>query len=749
MTPQGSNIDCDEYDFDCFLKGDDDDDAVVHPLTLPTLPSWQLPTLQPPETGLDLPPPVYTCDDRSGNICIIQGVDDLNRWTFAAYDMQGVSPFNGIKFTSCHVDKLPAKVMVVNYRYPGSITTIDLSGIHIKMVEKFHFTVFNLLYVNLSRNEIENLDSSSIFGAHPKLQVLDLSLNRIGSIGSNAFDGLSELRVLKLNENQLKVITESVFAPLIRLIDLELCGNLIERFENTPFAQLVDLQMICLQQNNFSEFNFNLFERNPVFRAISLGNNNNGTDFISLIGNINFTGDDVHLSQVIQSNTTIIPSRSVSIKNSKLSELMIPTIAENIVATNSTIKMLLFDGNDSMLLRADFSRNLLAGQLSFEYCRKLEVLDLSFNQIEGVKFSNQSRLTNLNLSNNKLTLIHPTMANLINLKMLDLSFNCIENFEIHTFHTMTSLEVLNLRESCFKSLDYGTFSLQVNLKVLDISFNRLNNVDLELLSASAELQDLFIDGNNLTNIQSIDQIGNYFPNLRSIGLTHNDWNCKELSQLVNKIRRLNVNLFVEKSVSHKTNIRGIGCTTRNSTRETLIVMKDAVPINHTAYMNKIEKINEIVQTVNELNDTRNNRESLRNAFRDLQQEKSKLKSDFDKQIDQLKTFGKGIVQKFKTLIDDNSKALNKMKARLLELDETNNEKNELIVDRIKSLNDKLKSIQSDEENFSDNRIVAKYKTNRQSDYYGDLDSLKTLEIILIVSLFVLVTVALYYIYVYC
>ncbi|XP_037044070.1 toll-like receptor 3 [Bradysia coprophila] len=694
---------------------------------------------------------MHACDGFNGSTCIMNDISNLyDRIFYALYVWN--KPSYGIKFTSSHFDELTSSEVNVVYDSIHSITNIDLSGNHIKIVKKFHFTIEGLLVANLSGNEIANLDSSSIFKAHPQLQTLDLSFNRITSIVSDAFDGLLELNYLNLNDNQLKVIVEYVFAPLVSLKDLELCRNLIEKFENYPFVHLVNLKKISLEKNNFSEFNFNLFERNIKLRQISLGDNY-GNGFLSLIGSINFTAMidgmfDVKLTKIIQSNC-IIPAQSVFIKDSKLSELMIPTVVETIEATNSSITKLLFKDHDSSLRIGDFSRNSITGQLSFENCHKLEILDLSFNQIQSIRFSNQSPITDLNLSNNNLTLIHQTMTSLSNLKILDLSFNCIGTFEVHTFGNMISLEVLNLRQSCLKSLAYGTFSFQVNLRVLDISFNNLNSIDLELLSAQAELEELFIDGNNLTNIQSIDQIEIYLPRLRQVGLTHNNWSCETLSNLIKKFRQLRITVFVEMAISNTTNIKGIGCTARNSTQQTVVLPNISMPINQTAYMSKIEKINEIVETVNKLKDTRNYRESLDNAFRDLQQEKLKLKLDFNEQIIQLKAFGRGILHKFTILNDENSETLMKMKARILQLSQTNNEKYDLIVESIKSLEDKLKLIQLNEENITDNRKTAKHKIKLESDYRDDLGSIRTLEIILIVSLFVLLTVAIYYIYVYC
>lgn len=687
----------------------------------------------------------YSCDMiYQKSVCVVLNISDISYWSYQIGD-----EISELKFMSCNFPELSTTISIYSGYYKP-VRTIDLSRNHIRSLEKFHFELNYLLEANLSLNYIENLETPSIFAAHPHLRKIDLSYNLIAFIHADAFDGLTELEELFLNNNVINGINGLMWAPLVQLRCLDLSANFIETLENNSFGDLVHLQKLYLQRNVFVQFNFDDLDSNVDLRELSLGND----DPLSLTGNINLP-TSVKLSKIVLSNF-ITHTKSVSITNSTLSNFTIGKEVENIVASNSSLTTLIFDFDDESPIRvADFSHNLLTGDLSFDNWRNLEILDLSFNRIENVSVTNCSLLTKLNLSNNNVTIL-ANMTTLTNIKILDLSFNCIENFQLNTFGSMISLEVLNLRETCFQSIDYGTFSSQTNLRVLDISFNNLNSMDLNLLSIQLNLEDLFIDGNNLTEVQSLDSIGIYFPKLRSMGLTHNRWSCTTLNQMINKLYLLSVKVFVENSIKHTTNVKGIGCTTAsfNSSKETLMVPESPMSLNHTAYiayMSKIEKVNEIVKNVNELKDTIVDRAMIEQDLVDLQHDKSAMKSHFDDQIDQFKVFGQGIVHKFRSLNEINYRKLMEMKAKIAELNETNNEKYDVMSESVESLKEKLEWIQLNgkKEPEKGNKIATTDEMRASSEYYDGISTLKSLEILLITLLFVLFMVALYYVLVYC
>lgn len=692
---------------------------------------------------------VYECDYVSDATCFIFNVTDLSN-DFRLYPTDDI---NELKFVSCEFFDLSTTISIRESENHDYLNIVNLSGNHIKKLQKFHFTVNNVQRAYLSRNEIVSLENASIFDAHPTLMEIDLSFNQITFIHSEAFKGLMNLEELHLNDNKIKEVNGLMFSPLYRLHILNISVNHIETFDNDTFSALVNLISINFEKNDFFQFDFNILENNYKLIDVSIGDANSleSVEFISLIGNSG-TNANYKLTKVTQSDF-IANGTVVSIKNSKISTLTIGSQSTIISAKNCSLTKLIFDSENVMLSIANFSNNLLTGDVKFENLEELKILDLSFNRINRISFVNCSLLKDLNLSNNNLTFIH-NMATLSNVKILDLSFNCFETLQLDTFASMHILEVLNLRQTCFQSLDYGMFSVQTNLRVLDISFNDLNTIDLNVLSSLTNLQTLFIYGNNLTDVESIELIPINHPKLRSIGLTNNRWNCKHLSSLIKKLDQLSIKIFVERAILNITNVNGIGCSTINSSHDSFIVPKNTMPIDHSVYMNRIEKINEIVKTVNDMNDKKNDREFLDNSFKSdiltLKHNKSLMESKLNDQVNQLKVFGKDIVNKLKLLNEMNFGKLMNMKEKVQILNETNNEKYNIASESIKSLEEKLQKIKLSDEKFIENvNKVGRSEIKINSKYYDDIGTIKTLEICLIILLLVLAIVALYYAVVYC
>lgn len=682
----------------------------------------------------------YTCDDTNW-VCIMKNINDINNWQYDVKD------FTELKFTASSFSDLSASIPIISH---GNLKIIDLSGNHIKSLTKFHFTVNNLLTANVSRNEIESLETSSIFDAHPSLVKIDLSFNNISFIHSEALKGLIELQELYLNNNKIKEINGFMFSSVVQLKILELSVNNIGIIEDDSFAKLENLITLNLEKNDFFEFDLNILKNGLSF-DLSLGNSKSmdSSKLISLSGYIHLLGK-LKLSNIIQPDFTS-GSRTLEVVESKISTFTIWEFCVYITASNCNISKLIFDDENSFFKVGDFSNNVLSGDLKFENLQNLLILDLSSNQINKISFVNCTLLEGLNLSKNNLTFI-TNITTLPNMKILDLSFNCIDNFELNTFSSMPHLEILNVRDTCFKSIDYGTFSFQTNLKVLDISFNNLNIIDLNLLSSLANIEDFFIDGNNLTDVESFDLIGN-FHNLKRMGLTNNKWSCKTLSSIINKLNQLNVKVFAENSIKHSTNVKGIGCSV-SASQESSIIPQNPMLINHTIYMNKIEKINEIVKTINEMNTNKKDRESLddahKNGILELRHDKSVMESELNNEVNEFKTFGKEIVNKFKLLNKLNYDKLVLMNATIQKINDTNNEKYILLSESIKGLNERLKMIKlKDEENPENVDKIDKSEIKVNYEYYNDVETIRTLEIFLLMFLFVLTIVAWYYVLVYC
>ena len=131
------------------------------------------------------------------------------------------------------------------------------------------------------------------------------------------------------------------------------------------------------------------------------------------------------------------------------------------------------------------------------------ILDLSLNKIDSIgELSNLTNLQYLNLSSNLLTRINPKICRLLDLYVLDLSFNNIEILNIDDFVCETDTDVFNTNTSyLFSNLQYffviGNKIKQINkldliftgmplLNFFDVAFNKITSINISTLSENSE-----------------------------------------------------------------------------------------------------------------------------------------------------------------------------------------------------------------------------------------------------------------------
>lgn len=97
----------------------------------------------------------------------------------------------------------------------------------------------NLRVLNLSYNELSAL---------PRLQStvisLDVSFNKISKLRANCLENMPEIRNLYLRYNELQVMPRRLAAPSLRILDLQ--RNRLLALHNTSFTDLPSLRQIDL-----------------------------------------------------------------------------------------------------------------------------------------------------------------------------------------------------------------------------------------------------------------------------------------------------------------------------------------------------------------------------------------------------------------------------------------------------------------------------------------------------------------------
>ncbi|KAH0502448.1 Leucine-rich repeats and immunoglobulin-like domains protein 1, partial [Microtus ochrogaster] len=275
----------------------------------------------------------------------------------------------------------------------------------------------SLEVLDLSLNNITEI-RSSCFPNGLRIRELNLASNRISSLESGAFDGLSRsLLTLRLSKNRITQLPVKAF-KLPRLTQLDLNRNRIRLIEGLTFQGLDSLEVLKLQRNNISKLTDGAFWGLSKMHVLHL-------EYNSL----------------------------VEVNSGSLYGL---TALHQLHLSNNSISRIQRDG--------------------WSFCQKLHELVLSFNnltRLDEESLAELSSLSILRLSHNAISHIaEGAFKGLKSLRVLDLDHNEISGTIEDTsgaFMGLDNLSKLNLGENAIRSIQFDAFAKMKNLKELHIS----------------------------------------------------------------------------------------------------------------------------------------------------------------------------------------------------------------------------------------------------------------------------------------
>ncbi|XP_076984877.1 leucine-rich repeats and immunoglobulin-like domains protein 1 isoform X2 [Tamandua tetradactyla] len=300
----------------------------------------------------------------------------------------------------------------------------------------------NLQEVYLSNNELTAIPSLGAASSHIISLFLNLASNRIGTLESGAFDGLSRsLLTLRLSKNRLTQLPVKAF-KLPRLTQLDLNRNRIRLIEGLTFQGLDSLEVLKLQRNNISKLTDGAFWGLSKMHVLHL-------EYNSLV-EVN-SGSLYGLTALHQLH---LSNNSISRINrdgwsfcQKLHELILSfnnltRLDEESLADLSSLNVLRLSHNSISHIAEGAFRGL----------KNLRVLDLDHNEISGTIEDTSGAFMGLD-SLSKLTLFG----------------NKIKSVAKRAFSGLEGLEHLNLGENAIRSVQFDAFVKMKNLKELHIS----------------------------------------------------------------------------------------------------------------------------------------------------------------------------------------------------------------------------------------------------------------------------------------
>lgn len=328
--------------------------------------------------------------------------------------------------------------------------------------------------IELSGNRIANVHYTLTF--YTSLRVLDVSLNKISSIGAKNFEAQAKLETLNASFNIISTLGKDAFRGLKSLKILDLSHNQIEAVEHGSFKDSYDIQVIDLSHNRITSF-----EDPSVFKDIS------------------------SLRTLKLNNNQIIDVPSNLLRN-----LPSPCVLETLTLNDNLIEVIedkSFPGPCSQSLR---------------------VLTLGSNVIKEIEksgFNSLHSLATLDLTFNNLTSIPTQQLSKLNvLSDLDLSGNTFHSVKPVAFQSLFQLTNLRLSKlPHLKWVDSRAFVDNIRLDTVHIDDNpELIRIPQRIFHGNPHLSRVSLRGNALTTIDV-----SHFPldRLRSLDLSGNPLNC--------------------------------------------------------------------------------------------------------------------------------------------------------------------------------------------------------------------------------
>lgn len=358
----------------------------------------------------------------------------------------------------------------------------------------------SLRSLHLAHNRIASLRQSVSF--YGELRRLDLSHNVLHSLGLLHFQPLGQLELLNVSNNLVSSLEPESFTGLKSLSVLDLGGNRLTRLTDDLFTELPALVTLVLSRNKIQTVSSGAFESLRQLETLHLEDNNLG-----------------HVP-----SAALLPLAG-SLRSLHLSKNLIESLEDGAFRHLARLRLLRL--NDNAINRVDPS--------AFETLVSLDVLDLSFNRLDGVvpAFSIVSPLTFLDLSGNMWRQLPAYfLSGLPRLQTLNISYmEYLRSVDLAVFH-LTPPSTLNE-------------SVPLPPKVLPlVNLVMTNNALWNHLPSSlfdgldGHLVRLDLSGNAFETLE-MDQNCNW-PYLRYLNVAYNPLECNcSLLWLWNLLHRTN------------------------------------------------------------------------------------------------------------------------------------------------------------------------------------------------------------------
>ncbi|CAG9816878.1 unnamed protein product [Phaedon cochleariae] len=302
--------------------------------------------------------------------------------------------------------------------------------------------------LDLSNNRIVQLHFS--FPFYEKLVALNLSNNRIKTLGNSNFNSQRNLTRLDLSANQIENLSKDSLKGLKALTHLDLSNNSLEELQSAAFRDLHSLSVLRLSGNRLIHLEEGLFHTGKHLKELYLNDN-----------------------QFLEVPTAALAD-TTRLHYLSLSRNYILTVEEGDMPNLSELRILLLDNN-------------------------------VLTDIHPAGLSNLITLEHLDVSDNNLTAM-PTssLAKLSTLTSLKLSGNFISSIPPVAFKGLFHLRILRIdRLETLAIIDVRAFVDNINLEAVNMDYNiGMTKLPTRLFHGNPKVKHISVRANNLRTLEA-------------------------------------------------------------------------------------------------------------------------------------------------------------------------------------------------------------------------------------------------------
>ncbi|XP_017839040.1 slit homolog 2 protein isoform X1 [Drosophila busckii] len=315
-------------------------------------------------------------------------------------------------------------------------------------LQGFVFLALDIRHLTIHNSSLAAIEENALSSLGKGLTQLDVSLNQMKTVPSQALQHLYHLLILNLNHNKITVIHNNAFEGLDTLEILTLYENKITQVDPEAFRGLEKkIKRLNLGGNDLTVVPQKALSILDTLKKLEIQENK-----IRSISEGDFEG--------LQNLDSLI-----------LAHNMITTVPANVFSHLSLLNSLELEGNKISVIDKDAFKGL---EENLQYLR---LGDNNINAIPSEALRPLHRLRHLDLRNNNINVLADDAFTGYgdSLTFLNLQKNDIKVLPSTLFENLNSLETLNLQNNKLQRIPQDTMEPVIDtLRIIDITDNPLN-----------------------------------------------------------------------------------------------------------------------------------------------------------------------------------------------------------------------------------------------------------------------------------